>query len=116
MNRKEAAKWLIDNPRGEFEYKRYKGTTVKFNDKGEMLTSQGYPFRINFNDDAEFEVVRNLRKMNFGEAMWHYYNVGVDYDCDIKSVCGKYDYGNADDIISLEAYKGLWTIEGVYEE
>ena len=116
ITRKEAAKWLIDNPKRKFRYTN-SDIEVYFNDSGEMVTSNGYPFQI-FESDSIFEPVRQLKKMCFGEAMW-YYDTKDIYENDLTSVITGNTYfadGLTSDGLTLEEYKGLWTVEGVYEE
>ena len=124
MNRKEAVIYLIDNKKGVV--KCLDGNYFVWLKNGFIMCgdiirhdalADGESFQLTVPDCEEnFEVVRELRKMSFGEAYWYYRNKNISDD-DMKVVDSECDtkFGDSDAIISKSDYKGLWTIEGVYE-
>ena len=128
MNRKEAVIYLMDNPGKEIrmivnslgtkvdrKYSVYnpqiiaeKGYLENYNDSLDI-------FMGSENDKAEFEIVRELRKMSFGEA----YYIAFEKYCsgshiNVRNV-NTGELINSNNIGKAEYSHGLWTVEGVYE-
>ena len=128
MNRIEMAKMLFENPK--LKAKDNKGNIVF------CCVHNGCCKKIKFEDsdynlmlmsdcNESWEIIeppRKLKEMCHGEAMYHYHNDtprGNNYEkniytYDVKSVLTGNTIAKRDNI--LEEYKGLWTIEGIFEE
>ena len=121
MTRKEAVIYLMDNPKAKLKMtKKRTGVEMGFNEfitmseTGIIEDSDSDSFALYVEDDeAEFEVVRELRKMSFGEA-FYYYSIGFLSDTIVSIVSGD-SFVRDEDLITLEEYVGEWTVSGVYE-
>jgi hypothetical protein len=124
MNTDEALHYLIDNKKAklrmiinpfgikvENESICYLGN-CSFMLEGNENTIQ-MPLNIK-NDKAEFEVVRELRKMSFGVAYKRLTEMKKPYTDLVSLISGK-NYINPIYNFSDEDLEGNWTVEDVYE-
>ncbi len=126
MNRKEAVIYLIENPDKEIKMiKNPSGEKIK--NEGIVYVIQGHSIiqknkqfismclKIDLDSDkTEFEVVRELRKMSFGEA--YYFEKYCSGGCTGVRNVKTGELVNSNNIGKAEYSHGLWTIDGVYEE
>jgi hypothetical protein len=121
----EALKAITENPRLKLK-----------NDAGELGFQDGRLRWIQSNQDftiqhgktgmwdtltkryfSIIEPPKRLKKMSFGEAFGLFYKDVCHEDCDhVKSVGTEFTLENPWSLITKEAYNGLWTVEGVFEE
>lgn len=126
MNRKEAVIYLMDNPKaklrcikdiyGENASEMQNYIEVKH---GHLKWSTGVKFDIVISercDKSEFEVVRELRKMSFGEAYFMYTNRDDVFLKNVRSCVSGNTYLRIDREVKKEEFMGEWTIDGFYDE
>jgi len=119
MNRKEAFAWISENPEGKMIMKidGHKlscsldsiGTFASRGILGHKMIIPVY----RQNDTAEFEVVKNLKKMSFGAAYAECLLCNHDKNT-IKNLNTGKIVGTSG-ISKGEYTHGLWTVEGIYE-
>ena len=124
MNRKEAINYLLDNPHKKIRMvKDEYGNSIKHS-HNIIAIKNSYIVYIHNNYDlelflendlSEFEPVRDLKKMAFGEA-YHYVKSNKISTYKMKSYITCKDFTRFRSEILKEEYMGLWTIEGVYED
>ena len=127
MNRKEAVNYLMDNNKGvakclddcyidEYYVWLKNGVIVCGNEKYSSDCFSHFQIHVK-NDDAKFEVVRELRKMSFGEAVWHFYDKDIYISNEVVSCeTGTCYWSTEERDLKLHELKGLWTVKGQYEQ
>lgn len=125
MIREEAVIYLLKNPKDKVRVLKDRYGNKCSGNAYIHINSEGYicygksqhSFRLYVeNDKAEFEVIRGLKEMSFGEAYYVYHNIEDVTFKNFKSVITELGFNRDDSDISKEEYMGLWTIEGVYED
>lgn len=124
MNDLEMIQALRENPRRKATHnKGYSFVMFKEN----VLTWDSFtnnnPFRIVSNDsdciNKNWEIIepeRTLKQMSFAEACLELYQNVELTDGDIISVFSDKSLDRNLRRISLDEFKGLWTVEGIYED
>ena len=127
MNRKEAFLWVLDNPKAKLYIIKNENGIVNPDkiicelEKGVLvrrgILGIGMPMALYVeNDKTEFEVVRELKKMCFGEAVWHFYDKNICISNEVVSCETGICYWSTEERdLKLHELKGLWTVKGIYE-
>lgn len=124
MNRKEAVIYLMQNQEdvlkclsGNYYVWLNNGFIVCGDTIRSEATAESFQITVpndQCEDECEFEIVRELRKMCFGEAFYNIDRLEYNWASMVSIESGK-DFTRSNKLIDENEFKGLWTVEGVYE-
>lgn len=124
MNRKEAVIYLMENPKAKLRMTKFRGVGDRETNNYVYMADGNIRFSTHMidsvfsiwikDDKSEFEVVRELKKMSFTDAI----DEIIYTDKKMKSLLDNnyYYMNNQLNDFSMELISGLWTVEGVYND